>query len=150
MIVVVIAGLLVMLAAPAYQKLRRNSAGKALVLDARNIGLAMQQIALEHPRATRPGAIFTISVSSDGTLASAGLGDGDDVIGPDSITQYVRKVSPGTGGPITYTFGAGSGEKAFSMSHLHCAPNDVAPSSTVNTSATLGASVQFDEEGKPL
>jgi type IV pilus assembly protein PilA len=150
MIVVVIVGLLAMLAAPAYQKLRRNSAGKALALDARNIGLAMQQIALEHPRAARPGEIFAISVSSDGTLASAGLGDGDDAIKPDSITQYVRKVSPGTGSPITYTFGAGSGEKAFSMSHPHCTPNDIAPKSTVNTGATLGSPVQFDEEGKPL
>lgn len=150
MIVVVIVGLLAMLAVPAYQKLRRNSAGKALVLDARNIGLAMQQIELEHPRAARPGTTFTISVASNGTLTSAALGDAPDMIMPNIIVQYIGKVSPGTASPITYTFGTGRGEKAFSMCHRHCAPSDVAQTSTVNVSTALGTPVQFDEEGRPL
>lgn len=150
MIVVVIVGLLAMLAVPAYQKLRRNSAGKALVMDARNIGLAMRQIALEYPRAALPGATFTIAVSSDGGLSSAPLGQGREAIRPNLITQYVEKVCAGTRSPITYTFGAAGGKKAFSMAHLYCSPSDVAPTSTVNLSATLGEPVQFDEEGKPL
>lgn len=150
MIVVVIIGLLAMLAVPAYQKLRRNSAGRAMIVDAREIGGALRQIAAEHPKAARNGTTFTISVARDGTLSSAPVSDGDDTIAPNIIAQYIRKISPGTESPITYTFGAPEGEKAFSLTHAHCAPSDISPNSTINNSTTIGSPVQFDASGEAL
>lgn len=150
MLVVVIAGLLAMLALPAYQKLRRNSSGRAMILDARNIGMAMRQIALEHPKAAHNGATFTMVVAGDGSLSNAVTGSGDDVIAADKIAQLITKISSGTDSPITYTFGAGAGEKAFSISQPHCAPSDVIRDSQVNHSTRLGMPVQFDREGNPL
>lgn len=150
MIVVVIVGLLAMLAVPAYQKLRRNSAGRAMIVDAREIGAAMQQIATAHPKAARDGTTFTMAVAGDGTLSSAPAGEGDGAIAPNIITQYIKKISPGTGSPITYTFGARDGGKAFSLSHPYCSPSDISPASTVNNSTTAGASVYFDSMGEAL
>jgi prepilin-type N-terminal cleavage/methylation domain-containing protein len=144
MIVVVIIGLLAAMAIPAFQKVRRSSVGKAMVNDARQIGAAFQQIALNNPSIAVLGATYSVTVDAQGVLGgtpTAGLGAGD------LIQNYVRKVSRGTGN-FTYAFGVVAGAEAFTLTHGQCSPSDVISGSTVNNSTVIGTAVSFDEEGK--
>jgi type IV pilus assembly protein PilA len=143
MIVVVIIGLLAAMAIPAFQKVRRSSIGKTMANDARQLGAAEEQIALEYPDSATSGANMTVTISADGSVASGAVG----TIPVNTLANYVRKVSRGTtcGG---YTFGVPAGNEAFALTNPQCAPTDVIAVSTVNTSSTVGAAVSFDEEGK--
>ncbi|HEU5080129.1 MAG TPA: type II secretion system protein [Opitutaceae bacterium] len=147
MIVVVIIGLLAAMAIPAFQKVRRSSIGKAMANDARQIGAAMQQIALEYPSDSANGSTFTITVQPDGSLESPLTGN----IPVNKITEYVKKVSRGTSNTV-YTFGGNGGTPAgaFNLTHGQCAPTDVIATSTTNVSTSVGQPVWFDEEGKAL
>ena len=145
MIVVVIIGLLAAMAIPAFQKVRRSSIGKTMANDARQIGAAMQQIALENPSICTSGTTMTFTVSSDGSLTTASSPTGFP--SASNIENYVRKISRGmTVDP--YTFGVAAGTTAFSMENAQCSPTDVISGSTTNSNTSIGTSVQFDEEGK--
>jgi type IV pilus assembly protein PilA len=145
MIVVVIIGLLAAMAIPAFQKVRRSSIGKTLANDARQIGAAMQQIALENPAVCLPTTTMTFAVAADGSLTTSG--GSAAVPAASNIENYVRKVSRGTT-VGTYTFGVAPGAEAFTMTHAQCSPSDVISGSTVNASTAVNTAVSFDEEGK--
>jgi type IV pilus assembly protein PilA len=160
MIVVVIIGLLAAMAIPAFQKVRRSSIGKAMANDARQIGAAMQQIALEYPADTGNGVAFTIGVDTQGNLTNAVLGG----ITANKITEYVSKISRGTNNPggaagtIVYTFGGitpavPATNVAFTLTNAQVAPVDVIASSTFAgnlPTVAVGQPVSFDQEGKAL
>ena len=147
MIVVVIIGLLAAMAIPAFQKVRRSSIGKTVVNDARQIGAAMQQIALENSNVCLPTTTMTFAVAADGALTTASAPALFPVAS--NIENYVRKISRGaTVG--TYTFGVAAGTAAFTMTHAQCSPTDAISGSTVNTSTTVNTAIRFDEEGKAL
>ena len=158
MIVVVIIGLLAAMALPAFQKVRRSSIGKTVANDARQIGAAMQQIALEFPLACANGSNFTIVVNlATGALTSAATTANNQTIPANKITEYCKKISKGINGNIVYVFGGNNASNplsndAFAMAHLQCSPSDVNAASTFasNTSTNPGDLTYFDEEGKAL
>jgi type IV pilus assembly protein PilA len=154
MIVVVIIGLLAAMAIPAFNKVRRNSIAKAMANDARQIGAAVQQIALEYPAAAGPGATLTLTVAADGTLTSASAPAAGGTAAPaDIIQQYVKKIGRGYVSPITVTYGqlnTLAANNAFDITHPQVSPSDVVTGSTVNNAIAVNTAVNFDEEGKPL
>lgn len=163
MIVVVIIGLLAAMAIPAFTKVRRASIAKAMANDARQIGAACQQLALEYPSVTTAQTAFTVHVSAAGALTSDALGAATaGGIPANKITDYVKKISRGTNGTgtangdITYYFGgqsataAAATNYAFQLYNGQVSPSDVITNSTVNSSTTQNDAVQFDEEGKAL
>ncbi len=144
MIVVVIIGLLAAMAIPAFQKVRRSSIGKTMANDARQIGAAEEQIALEYPDSATSGSNMTVTIAADGSITSGAVG----TIPANTLATYVKKVSRGTTCPSGYTFGVATGVQAFTLLNPQCAPTDVISVSTVNTSSVVGTAVSFDEEGK--
>jgi prepilin-type N-terminal cleavage/methylation domain-containing protein len=145
MIVVVIIGLLAAMAIPAFQKVRRSSIGKTMANDGRQIGAAMQQIALENPSICVSGTSMTFNVAPDGSLTTNAAPSG--LPSASYIENYVRKISRGTT-VGQYDFGVAAGAEAFTMANGQCSPSDVISGSTNNASTAVGASVSFDEEGK--
>ena len=154
MIVVVIIGLLAAMAIPAFQKVRRSSIGKTMANDARQIGAAEEQIALEYPSVAVLGAVMSITVATDGTVSSgavAATAPSTDTIPADELTKYVKKVSRGTYCPgAGYAFGVATGTAAFTLQNPQCAPSDVISNSTTNAGQVVNNPVSFDEEGKAL
>ena len=139
MIVVVIIGLLAAMAIPAFQKVRKNSIGKTMANDARQIAGACQQLLLENP------ALGTnVNITFDNTTGQ--------ITGPAAATgnilQYLQKVSRGYSvATIDYNGAAGANAAAFTLTHPQIGPNDV---SSANNTTTIGSAVSFDTEGKAL
>ena len=109
MIVVVIIGLLAAMAIPAFQKVRANSVGSALVNDARQLASAAQQYILENPGVT------TVTI---GANTSTGV-----VSGP--LSAYVAKISKGTTLSASYDGTVTVGAVAFSASNPQAVPSTV-------------------------
>ncbi|PTY08573.1 pilus assembly protein [Opitutaceae bacterium EW11] len=134
MIVVVIIGLLAAMAIPAFQKVRKNSIGKAMANDARQIAGACQQVVLENPSVGN--SISITYTSTTGAITSTN----------NIVEQYLQKISKGyTSNTITYNVVANTGSTAFALSHPQIAGVDVG-----GTSNAVGGAVNFDTEGKVL
>ena len=158
MIVVVIIGLLAAMAIPAFQKVRRNSIGKAMINDARQLGSALSQIATEFGAA--PGETLTLTyTASSGVITSAEkLLANARTIPADELNKYVKVLSKNYTLSATATFGAGeattvrSDDTAFTIIHAQVRPDELQGGATSevggNNSATLGGAVAFDIEGK--
>ena len=148
MIVVVIIGLLAAMAIPAFEKVRVNSIGKAMVNDARQIAGACQQILLDNPGVFANNVIPLVYVPATGAISS-GVADPN---GQDYLTPYVQKISKGYAGVSnTYAGNSALNAAAFTISHGSVAPNKVNPNTAgLNAAAANGAPVSFDTEGKPL
>jgi type IV pilus assembly protein PilA len=155
MIVVVIIGLLAAMAIPAFQKVRRNSLGKTMANDARQIGAAMQQISLNYPGIAN-GATVAIAVAADGAITHPVIPiAAGGTVPADEVATYVKKISRGYLTPITYTFGVAAGAAAFTMTNPQIAPTDVITNSSfaanqISVPTAAGVAVSFDEEGKAL
>jgi type IV pilus assembly protein PilA len=151
MIVVVIIGLLAAMAVPAFQKVRKNSIGKAMANDARQIASACQQIMLTYPGNTTLTINYAIGTGAV-TNAAVAAGATNAAIPVDEITKYVQKISRGySQGNIVYNTIPAANGTSFQMSQAQVAPIDVAPgSTTANVSAIDGDPVSFDTEGKPV
>jgi type IV pilus assembly protein PilA len=141
MIVVVIIGLLAAMAIPALEKVRSNSAAKAMANDARQIGSAMQQIYGTYNLPMDTVFTMTYDPSSgvvDNVATTYTIG-GATVIVPASEVQkyfkaiskgYVTSAGPNAVGPIVYTTTLASTETAaraddgaFSLTHQRVSPN---------------------------
>ena len=102
MIVVVIIGLLAAMAIPAFQKVRENSVGKALVNDARQLASAAQQYMMEN---STTQATFTV---------------GTDGIVTGQIADYVKQVGKGTTAPGSIDMDA-----TFTLDHPQYTPGPI-------------------------
>ncbi|ATC64707.1 hypothetical protein CMV30_12470 [Nibricoccus aquaticus] len=160
MIVVVIIGLLAAMAIPAFQKVRRNSIGKAMINDARQLGSALSQIATDFGAA--PGETFPLDY-----VAASGLIDNNApvvllntrTIPANELGKYVKVLSKNYTLSAVATFGAGettvtrADDTAFTIQHAQVRPDELQGGVTSpvagNNLATFTA-VAFDIEGKLL
>ena len=156
MIVVVIIGLLAAMAIPAFQKVRKDSIGKTMVNDARQIGAAFAQIATEYS-GIATNATLTVNIASDGALTHDSLATASGAVNAagsvpaNEIAKYVKKISRGySPATLNYSFAATGTVAAFSLGNSNVAPNEVFKQSSVNTSTVVGAVITFDTEGKGL
>ena len=159
MIVVVIIGLLAAMAIPAYDKVRRNSMGKAMVNDARQVGAALSQIATEFGAA--PGeSVPLVYTAMDGVITSGSqvLLNGR-TIPSGELNKYVRVVSKGYRFSGTAIFGAGEAtlnradDTAFTIQHDQVRPSELqggAVSAVPGNNVATYTPVAFDIEGKLL
>jgi len=139
MIVVVIIGLLAAMAIPAFQKVRKNSLGKTMLNDARQLAGAAQQLLLQYP--TLSG---NLTIGYD---AATGVVNYVDSNSGANLQDYLQKISKGYGqGDIIYNPAANGNTNAFVLSLGQLAPSDVGSSATGNAGANIG----FDTEGKVL
>ncbi len=165
MIVVVIIGLLAAMAIPAFQKVRRNTIGKTIINDARQIGSALAQIATEYGATGSGAAPDTIVLNYDAATgrldnnAPQALANGR-IIPANEIGKYFKSIGKNYTLSGTYAFGAGESttttadDTAFTISHGQVSPIELQAGLTSlvpgNNSATMGNPIAFDVEGKLL
>ncbi len=100
MIVVVIIGLLAAMAIPAFQKVRENAVGKAMVNDARQLASAAQQYMLEN-------SVTSVTIAYTTTTGKLG----------GSLAAYVKQIGKGYSAvPASI-----AQDKTFTMSHPQAA-----------------------------
>jgi type IV pilus assembly protein PilA len=166
MIVVVIIGLLAAMAIPALEKVRSNSAAKAMANDARQIGSAMQQIY----------GMFNLPMDTTFTMIYDGasgvvshpdvpyvVGGADVIVPANEVNKYFKALSKGyiTDGTITYTTTLDStntpardDDQAFTLTHPRVSPNlltsGIQNLPYGNSSVDKGDPVSFDAEGRVI
>ena len=159
MIVVVIIGLLAAMAIPAFQKVRRNSIGKAMINDARQIGSAVSQIATEFGAADGDTLAVSYTAASGLITNTASVLANGRTIPADELAKYIKTISKNYTAVSNVAFGAGedtsadrSDDTAFTMEHAQVRPDELQGGATSavagNNAAGLGDPVAFDAEGK--
>jgi prepilin-type N-terminal cleavage/methylation domain-containing protein len=148
-IVVTIIGLLAVMAVVVPWKSRKSAVSAAMLNDARQIAQAIQKIEVDNAGIPADTPLV-LSVTPGGVLGNASVTYSAGVIPADQIRDYLRSVSSGYSSSINCVLAASAtGGTAFTLSHPLVSPAEISRNSAVNGSTVLGASIAFDESGKP-
>ena len=157
MIVVVIIGLLAAMAIPAFQKVRRNSIGKAMINDARQLGSALSQIATEFGAAPGEALPLTYDATSGSISSPATALANGRTIPLGELNKYIKVLSKNYTLSATAIFGAGEAtvvrddDTAFTIRHAQVRPDELqggAISPVAGNNLDTFTAVAFDIEGK--